>query len=77
MRGGAGVVAPDPTWGVPAAAFPVGDWCGYDAHFDPHVMVFDLTFCGDWAGADFPASGCGGDCNDRTSPLLSVVFSRR
>ncbi|KIP10918.1 glycoside hydrolase family 16 protein [Phlebiopsis gigantea 11061_1 CR5-6] len=64
LFGGGAVITPDPTWGMPAAAFPAGDFCDYDGHFDPHIMVFDLTFCGDWAGADFPNSGCGGDCND-------------
>ena len=38
-------IFPNPTWGTPDADFPVGDWCDYDSHFDPHMMVFDLTFC--------------------------------
>lgn len=38
-------ISPNPTWGAPDAEFPVGDWCDYGSHFDPHVMVFDLTFC--------------------------------
>ena len=38
-------IQPNPTWGTPDAAFPVGDFCDYDSHFDPHMMVFDLTFC--------------------------------
>ncbi|KAI0339815.1 hypothetical protein BDW22DRAFT_1431310 [Trametopsis cervina] len=55
-------MSPDPTWGTPDAAFPTGDNCDYKSHFNAHMIVFDLTFCGDWAGADFPTSGCGGDC---------------
>ena len=43
--GASPVLSPDPSWGVPAAAFPVGDFCDYDSHFDAHIMVFDLTFC--------------------------------
>lgn len=43
--GDAPVITPDPSWGTPAAFFPVGDFCDYDGHFDPHIMVFDLTFC--------------------------------
>lgn len=42
---GPSTITPNPTWGTPDAEFPVGDWCDYDSHFDPHMMVFDLTFC--------------------------------
>ncbi|EPQ56970.1 hypothetical protein GLOTRDRAFT_73437 [Gloeophyllum trabeum ATCC 11539] len=46
-------------WGAPEAAFPTAaDKCGYETHFDAHRMVFDLTFCGDWAGSAWPAT-CG------------------
>jgi len=53
------VVNPD-FWGTPTAYFPTGDNCGYEEHFDAHMLVFDLTFCGDWAGSPsvWPASGC-------------------
>jgi len=37
---------PNPTWGAPAANFPLDpSSCGYDQFFDAHQMVFDLTFC--------------------------------
>ncbi|THH00761.1 hypothetical protein EW026_g1828 [Hermanssonia centrifuga] len=63
--GGPPTIHPDATWGTPDADFPVGDGCIYEDHFDAHMMVFDLTFCGDWAGADYPNSpGCSGDCVD-------------
>ncbi|GJE94439.1 glycoside hydrolase family 16 protein [Phanerochaete sordida] len=58
------VITPDPSWGPPHAFFPFGDFCDYSSHFDAHIMVFDLTFCGDWAGSDFTFSGCGNSCND-------------
>ncbi|KAH8982715.1 concanavalin A-like lectin/glucanase domain-containing protein [Lactarius akahatsu] len=71
IRDGAGRgqrVRPDFTWGLPAANFPFfPDHCNYDQHFDAHQIVFDLTFCGDWAGSDgiWPTSGCGtGTCPD-------------
>ncbi|KAF8264597.1 concanavalin A-like lectin/glucanase domain-containing protein, partial [Lactarius quietus] len=36
-----------------------------EPHFDAHNMVFDLTFCGDWAGNVFSTAGCGtGTCSD-------------
>lgn len=41
---------PDPSsWGNPVAAFS-GDGCDIDAHFQEHRIVFDTTFCGEWAG---------------------------
>lgn len=52
----------DPAWGDPDAYFPM-DNCDYDSHMNDHCMVFDLTFCGDWAGNAFQASGCGPSCS--------------
>ncbi|KAF2491064.1 hypothetical protein BU16DRAFT_469140 [Lophium mytilinum] len=41
--------APNPSqWGAPQANF-AGN-CNIDSHFANHRIVFDLTFCGDWAG---------------------------
>ncbi|KAH9019591.1 concanavalin A-like lectin/glucanase domain-containing protein [Lactarius deliciosus] len=59
-------VYPDIFWGVPAANFPFfPDLCDYEQHFAAHRIIFDLTFCGDWAGSLWPTSGCGeGTCND-------------
>lgn len=40
---------PDPTsWGKPSARFEGG--CEVDNHFKNHSLIFDVTFCGDWAG---------------------------
>ncbi|EXJ88600.1 endo-1,3(4)-beta-glucanase [Capronia coronata CBS 617.96] len=40
---------PDPSnWGSPTAAF--GGGCEIDDFFNSHQIVFDTTFCGDWAG---------------------------
>ncbi|PFH58663.1 hypothetical protein XA68_13409 [Ophiocordyceps unilateralis] len=39
---------PDPTsWGTPMARFA---GCDIDSHFTDNQLVFDTTFCGDWAG---------------------------
>ncbi|KAI0730351.1 concanavalin A-like lectin/glucanase domain-containing protein [Fomitopsis betulina] len=57
-------VFPGPGWGAPVAHFPMGRECDYESHFDDHMMVFDLTFCGDWAGMAYPNSGCRGSCVD-------------
>ncbi|KAL8803406.1 MAG: hypothetical protein Q9182_003204 [Xanthomendoza sp. 2 TL-2023] len=44
--------APDPTrWGPPTATFQGGPNCKIDSHFKDQHLVFDTTFCGDWAGA--------------------------
>jgi hypothetical protein len=37
-------------WGLPLVAFNNAG-CNFDAHFANHNIVFDTTFCGDWAGA--------------------------
>ncbi|KAH6914153.1 endo-1,3(4)-beta-glucanase chain A [Coprinopsis sp. MPI-PUGE-AT-0042] len=47
-----------PSWGLPEASFTF-ETCSYLDHFDNHQVVFDLTFCGDWAGSAFELSGCG------------------
>ncbi|KAK7057245.1 putative glycosidase C21B10.07 [Favolaschia claudopus] len=61
---GLSTVNPDPDlWGKPDAAFPT-DSCDYQSHFDAHNIVFDLTFCGDWAGSAYGSSGCPGNCID-------------
>ena len=42
---------PNPgSWGAPQAKFNGGQGCNIDDHFKDHSIVFDITFCGDWAG---------------------------
>jgi len=50
-------------WGKPYAYFMFGQYCSSN-HFAPQNIVFDLTFCGDWAGNNF-ANDCPGkgSCN--------------
>lgn len=47
-------------WGLPVVAFNGGDGCTVDDHFANMNVVFDTTFCGDWAGQDatWASSGC-------------------
>ncbi|KAL9105314.1 MAG: hypothetical protein Q9227_009481 [Pyrenula ochraceoflavens] len=59
---------PDPTgWGLPAASFGSSS-CDIDSHFKGLQIVFDTTFCGDWAGAvwstDSTCSAKAATCND-------------
>ena len=46
---------PDPAqWGSPLASFEGGSGCTIDDHFNDHNIIFDTTFCGDWAGMSTP-----------------------
>ncbi|KAJ7647389.1 glycoside hydrolase family 16 protein [Roridomyces roridus] len=62
---GLSTVNPDPrNWGTPDAAFPT-DECDYASHFNAHSIIFDLTFCGDWAGSPSAWTDCGpSSCSD-------------
>ncbi|KAF2756718.1 hypothetical protein EJ05DRAFT_74508 [Pseudovirgaria hyperparasitica] len=57
---------PNPsTWGTPQALFQGG--CDIDKSFNSLNIIFDTTFCGDWAGAVWGGSSCAakaGTCND-------------
>ena len=45
-QGGGEALSPNPTWGEPAAAFPMDPgYCNYDQYFNEHEIIFDLTFC--------------------------------
>ncbi|KAI0482992.1 glycoside hydrolase family 16 protein [Xylariaceae sp. FL0804] len=47
--------SPEPaSWGSPMAQYS-GPGCSIDDHFMNHQIVFDTTFCGDWAGQVFSA----------------------
>ena len=43
-------------WGMPVAKF-AGN-CNIDQHFKKMQLIFDTTFCGDWAGKVWPQSEC-------------------
>lgn len=50
-------VSPDPSsWGTPAAKF-YGD-CDFSQSFKDQAIVFDTTFCGDWADSVWSSSSC-------------------
>jgi hypothetical protein len=56
--------APQPdSWGVPVAMWSAST-CDMSQHFSDHVLVFDTTLCGDWAGSVYPYSGCPGTCEE-------------
>jgi len=56
---------PDPSkWPTPVATL-APDNCNPLQYFQNHSIVFDITFCGDWAGNSYATSGCPGTCPDR------------
>ncbi|KAI0257529.1 glycoside hydrolase family 16 protein [Lactifluus subvellereus] len=56
---------PNPAnWPKPTATLePAG--CDPLKYFRNHSIIFDITFCGDWAGNSYATSGCPGTCADR------------
>lgn len=58
---------PDPSsWGKPTAKW-VKDSCDIDGIFKDLNIIFDTTFCGDWAGNTWSSSSCASKaatCND-------------
>ncbi|KAB8293082.1 hypothetical protein EYC80_007441 [Monilinia laxa] len=47
---------PDPSkWGTPVSNFEGS--CDIDSHFKENKLVFDTTFCGDWANAVWSSDG--------------------
>lgn len=58
---------PDPsTWGTPSAKW-AKDSCDIDGIFKDLNIIFDTTFCGDWAGNTWSSSSCASKaptCND-------------
>lgn len=44
------------SWGTPMANF--GPGCDYGAKFKDLSIVFDITFCGDWAGGVWGQTSC-------------------
>jgi hypothetical protein len=50
--------SPNPAgWGTPVASFS-GSGCDIDSHFMNHNIIFDTTFCGDWAGQVWSSGQC-------------------
>ncbi|PQE16330.1 hypothetical protein CJF32_00006223 [Rutstroemia sp. NJR-2017a WRK4] len=45
-------------WGLPVVAFNGGSGCTVDNSFKNQNIVFDTTFCGDWAGAVWSSGSC-------------------
>jgi len=55
-------------WGLPIVAFNGGSGCDIDAHFSDQNIVFDTTFCGQWAGAVW-----GDSCSNLADTCIDYV----
>jgi len=53
------------TWGVPVAALAPTYCSPLSNFFVNHSMIFDITFCGDWAGNSYATTTCPGTCEER------------
>ena len=51
-----GTPTPSDAWGAPNSVFQ-GDF-NMDEHFQNLQIIFDTTFCGQWAGVDWNTSSC-------------------
>ena len=62
---------PDPsTFGPPLAVFLGGPSCPIDTHFANHNLVFDTTFCGDWAGRAWKSDAACAPLADRCEDFV-------
>jgi len=67
---------PNPsTWGTPAA-FWSAETCDTSEHFTNLQLVFDITLCGDWAGATYTSAGCPGTCAQAVADPSKFDFAR-
>lgn len=61
-----GAPVPSDSWGTPIAAFSTG--CTIDTYFHQQQIIFDTTFCGDYAGnvwgQSATCSALASSCND-------------
>ncbi|THW19959.1 hypothetical protein D6D25_06944 [Aureobasidium pullulans] len=77
-----GSPSPALDFGTPVGNFDGGS-CDIDSHFINHRMIFDTTFCGDWAGSVYDqttcpmASGGSNGCVNYRSPELDFDLQQQ
>ncbi|KAF5313408.1 hypothetical protein D9611_008511 [Ephemerocybe angulata] len=65
--------APQPsTWGPPSAVL-ANTKCNITDHFRNHVVIFDITFCGDLAGNNYGTTQCPGTCAERLADPANLI----
>ncbi|KAI0283293.1 concanavalin A-like lectin/glucanase domain-containing protein [Russula aff. rugulosa BPL654] len=64
---------PNPAnWPTPTATLePAG--CDPLKFFQDHTIIFDITFCGDWAGNSYATSNCSGTCSEHLMDPTNFV----
>ncbi|KIM65978.1 glycoside hydrolase family 16 protein, partial [Scleroderma citrinum Foug A] len=68
--------APNPSsWGVPGG-FLSSKTCNIGNNFYQHSMVIDTTICGNWAGPNYPNSGCPGTCSDMVANAANFAGAK-
>ncbi|KAE9550050.1 hypothetical protein FO519_006751 [Halicephalobus sp. NKZ332] len=59
---------PDPnSWDLPLSKF---SGCDFESHFHNHSIIFNVAFCGDWAGSYWSSNGA---CIDKASSCEDYV----
>lgn len=65
--------SPTPSiWGAPSAILSPSR-CNITEHFRNHVIIFDITFCGDLAGNNYANSQCPGTCPERIQDPANFI----
>ncbi|KAF9481409.1 glycoside hydrolase family 16 protein [Pholiota conissans] len=59
-------------WGLPSAKLE-SSMCNIPKFFSNHSIIFDITFCGDWAGNSYATSQCPGTCEERLMDPANFV----
>jgi len=64
---------PNPAnWPNPTATLEAAG-CNPLTYFKNHSIIFDITFCGDWAGNSYATSGCPGTCSNQLMDPTNFV----
>jgi len=67
---------PNPdSWPTPAAVFTSAS-CNIENHFRDHQLILDTTICGDFAGGQYPNSGCPGTCAQAVADPKNFKFAK-
>jgi len=67
---------PNPSsWPTPAAVFTSAS-CDIKDRFSDHQLVIDTTICGDFAGSQYPNSGCPGTCAQAVADPKNFTFAK-
>ncbi|PPQ71765.1 hypothetical protein CVT24_006525 [Panaeolus cyanescens] len=60
------------SWGPPSAKLDSSN-CDIKNYFSNHTAIFNITFCGDWAGNTYSTTQCPGTCVERMMDPANFV----